>query len=258
MNATNCSFCGKHLYPLEDEQQRNEAHVHTCAIISKIQSWGDEHPPSNKELFKLIQYALYENKKLCEELRHLKSNKRRHRQPRYTFQTHIPPTTFTNWIKEFQVEYRHLEKLFQRNVYDGIKLCITERIQDETWKNIPIHVHQEPRHKRAQIYIYDLTIHPETAQPTNQWILCDNRYLNTMMNAVLLKLEIRFLEWDAQHVATTQEEKEQYNTNLLKIEGGEFRRHIDQYRMDLKHTLIRNSITHHDAADPLQILLGRT
>jgi hypothetical protein len=227
----NCTFCGKY-----QSQQSYDTHITICSIINNKSghTFHDEFNPNKKDMFKLIQYILYENKRLREEINKLKIVNRR--TPK-SIHIQAPTITFSNWIKEFQVEYRHLEKVFQRDVYDGIKLCILDRIQDEQWENIPIHIHREPKHKRTQIYIYDLTMgidHPET-----KWIICDNKRLKILMNSVYLKLEIRFLEWDAQHVPATIEEKEQYNNNLLKIEGTNFRRHIDQYCVDLRTALVR-------------------
>lgn len=238
-----CTFCGKNFHFQQQQQTVYETHVMTCAVLHDQRgSVNDEPIPNQKEMFKLIQYLMHENKRLREEFNTLKHRKYLRRNT--TFHAPHPNTTFSNWIKEFQVEYRHLEKVFQRDVYDGIKLCILDRIQDEKWENIPIRVHREPRHKRAQIYIFDLALgmtDDHQREVESKWIVCDNLHFNLLMNAVVLKLEIRFLEWDAQHVPETTEEKDQYHINLLKIEGSEFRRHIDQYRVDLRTVLIRNA-----------------
>jgi hypothetical protein len=233
-----CTFCDKNFHFTPEQQLQYEMHTVTCGFLHSTQQQEhqqpptiDDPPPTPKDMYRIIQYLMYENKQLRQEMTLLKTRRTIRHKPT-AFQAPPPPVTFPNWIKGFQIEYRHLERVFQRDLYDGIKLAILDRIKDETWENLPIKIHQSPRYKRPQIYVYDTTL---------GWILCDPRYLNLLMETVTLNLQYRFFEWDAQFVPTTPEEKEEYNINLLKIEGAEFRKHIDQHRTDLRVALIRDA-----------------
>jgi hypothetical protein len=238
-----CNICDKTFH-----YKRNfELHTPTCEYLHKTRQERHEEEdheeavPTTSEVFKLLQFVIQQNNQLREEIIHLKQTRNQRSSTCITQQiaqltkTTPPNKTFQEWLQTFQPQYQHLEVVFKQDLYDGIQKCLVERIQTEPKENTPIRrsqpqeAQQQQQQHRQYLFVYD---------QNKQWVVCDKQYLNSILNSLVLKMEMKFLEWDSQYVPTTEEEKEQYNFNMLKIEGKYFRRHFEHYRNTLRQTLL--------------------
>ena len=84
---------------------------------------------------------------------------------------------------------------------------------------------------------------PLSESPSNtigHWTVCDTDDMTVMIDQLTLQFDIAFCEWDEENgkrMQSTQEDKDKYSLYMLKIEGKEFRKYKDKYRIELRNWL---------------------
>lgn len=211
-----CKYCNKyfHFKDLFDQ------HVVTCEYFyrSKRQKEREldsiEILPSGQEQFKLIQHMFVKMKSLENEVMKLRIEngvrKRKYilellNQNEYS----KPPLSFEQWYKTLVIQEKHLKRIFDGDVCDGIKSLLNDYI---TFNNIPICSFKQ---KQNTIYIY-------TNEESPKWIILQHDVFDIWyrhMNHLFLQA---FLQWQMDNsdlIQSSEEERDKNISNVHKING---------------------------------------
>ena len=197
--------------------------------------------PSPPEMFRLITHLIREVEQLKTTLARQPPLTHHHptkRTPQILATTPSPPTVFQDWIKGFRVSQAQLERVFQFDIMEGIKRCISDRITTEGITHIPVRSSPTRRHV---LYMYNHDTTDTTETPSRpRWVVCDPDDMMVMIDQITLQFDIAFCDWDEVNrtrMQKTQDDKDRYNLYMLKVEGKDFRRHRDRYRNELRNWL---------------------
>jgi hypothetical protein len=91
-----------------------------------------------------------------------------------------PKDTFENWMKTININYAHLEKLFEYNIIS----CIQSALEDKLNENTPIYAVED---KQNTLYLYDDT--------EKTWRLMSQDEFAKWMNTMGQRVLKTYLEW---------------------------------------------------------------
>lgn len=235
MESIKCLFCDKHF----NFKDIYEKHRVTCEYFFQNrrqrhrQIESIEKLPSHEELFGLVQSLALQCKTLSDKVLSLESSKSYHirksvlcflqNQPR-------PSEKFEVWIKNFLITEIHLNEIFEYNLTNGIKRCITDRINDEGLKKIPIRGFSE---KVNMLYIYD-------GNSESGWSICSKESFCNMIDEVNNAVIRCFCRWQ------TEQDEIDYEKQIscsIKVNGSKINK--EKQYIDIKghlYTLIKKQL----------------
>jgi len=241
MNTYHCKYC-QNEYKLKVNYER---HVGFCEFKSKsIREMNNEldsafeKTPTMKQLFGFMKELVIRVDKLEKENEKLKQyayHEKRKIDILHWLSSHCNPSVpFHNWITSFPFE-KHLQTIFDSNLYNAIIKCFEESFHKDIIENLPIIAFSN---KINTIYIYDKVI--ENSVITYKWYIMNDSLLNKWLQYIEKQFIIEFKKWCDEHPEFIDSSHENdhkfqiYISNYQKILGGnmstETRNHrIKQY-----------------------------
>ena len=177
-----CACCNK----IYVKKTAFDQHKYICEFIHTSKREQNKRPaqlPSKEVMFNYIINLTkkYENleEKMVKMEHMLIYNKTKH------ITTHLksvppPKETFENWVKTVQINYSHLEKLFEYNII----ACIQSALEDKLNENTPIYAIED---KSNTLYLYD--------ENEKNWRLMTQEELVKWMNTMGQRVLKTYLEW---------------------------------------------------------------
>jgi hypothetical protein len=235
MENIKCLFCDKH-YNFRDLYEK-----HRVACEYFFQNRRQRHRqiesieklPSQQELFSLVQSLALQCKTLTDKVSSLESSKsyRIRKNVINILQNEPRPTeSFDTWIKSFRITDTHLNEIFEYNLTNGIKKCITDRINDEGLKKIPIRGFNE---KVNVLYIFD-------GNTDSGWSICSKESFCDMINEVNDAIVRSFCKW---HAEESEMDYEKQILCSIKVTGSNINK--ERQLIDIKghvYTIIKKEL----------------
>jgi hypothetical protein len=172
--------------------------------------------------------------------------------------------TFKDWLNSFEITNEHLNMIFENDLLEGIKMCLNEKIEKEGAMNIPFRFFKE---KPDNIFVYDeiLVIYTElpvtttdtseatepneTNDPEPQTNQTEKKTdwrvsrlgAKTEITSILESLSHEFLsqfyKWQQETQFSTNEEKDNLITNLMRLSKMTSKIKLDKYKAELQKWL---------------------
>ena len=193
MENINCEYCDKHF----NFKELYDKHRVACEFFyqSRRQRHREiesiEKLPSQQELFHLVQSLALQCKILTEKVSKLEANSTYHIKRNangFLQNAPVPKELFEIWIKKFEINLKHLKEIFEYNLTNGIKKCLSDRISNEGLTNIPIRAFKE---KPGVLYIFT-----ETDNKGN-WIVCPKETFSIIIDEVNNEIIRVFCQWQS-------------------------------------------------------------
>lgn len=225
-----CTICERkfHFKDMYDQ------HVPVCEFFYKSHrerkrdSEAIDALPSPSDMYQLVKHVLYEHRELKEKVQKLELQLSRVK--KFQIMSHIPApiVSFNDWIKCFDITPQHLEQVFQEDLYEGFKQCISDRIQTEELSKIPLRTSPE---RARTLYVW--------SKDVNQWIVCDlQKFMHLLDKLADMFLKV-YCHWEDEHLSlleSTPENKDKHVLYLLKITGSDIT-NKEKRRNDLRSWL---------------------
>jgi len=183
---------------------------------SKAKLDGQEtNPPSYQELLNIVQELVGRCNKLEDDVSKLKSSGNIQQKKNILDElknTVIPNMTCMEWVQTICVNDTQLNAVFERDIIEGIKLCIQNLFENGPnyhestidvvgRKNLPIRAFSQ---KQNTIYIWN-SVSPEAKQPSSEdskkisnelkWSVVSNEYFQSLLMSISRKFLIHFMKW---------------------------------------------------------------
>jgi hypothetical protein len=174
-------------------------------------------------MFRIIQDLAIRCERLEHEVRSLKgtiSTKRRKEVVEYLNHIACPGITFKEWVSSQIIENHHLERVYEYNLTEGIKICIQEAldrnlsVSKNKYENIPISAFEQ---KPNVFYIYDCS----GGGVSTQWKRMDNEIFERWINTLSHRFLQYFIDKQSDNLDTlTEKDKEDNILHMIKVNGG--------------------------------------
>jgi len=206
-----------------------------------------EKLPSPHDQFKLIQYLVLQVNKLQKEVIKLKGDTISKKRKIILEWLHspcspIPMTSFQQWIKLIPVEYTHLLKVFEGDLTDGMKLCLSDyfkknaaftgvnmssglgsgvdiSVSTSASENVTVVPICAFLQKSGTIYIWsDLDVEGGISR----WCILSNDEFDKWINRLAHRFLQEFIQWqmdNSERIHSNDEEKEKNIEYMRKING---------------------------------------
>jgi hypothetical protein len=235
MNTHQCTFCDRQFH----FKDLFEQHVPMCEFFyqSKRQRQRDhetmEPIPSPYEMMKLVQTLVFEQELQKERIRKLEAiiRSRKHDVLSYT---PVPNKLFHEWVVGFHVTYAHLERVFQYDLFEGIKMCMNERIDQEGVHGVPV---RTPVERPNTLYLYGTQ---------RKWVVCDSQeflFLLEQLMTLFLELYCRWEDENAVMLQSSQENRDKQVLYMIKLTGSGTT-YKEKHRQELR-TWLCKKVTYH-------------
>jgi len=246
-----CTICERkfHFKDMYDQ------HVPVCEFFYKSHrerkrdSEAIDALPTAADMFQLVKHVLYEHRELKEKVQKLELQLSRVK--KFQIMSHIPApiVSFSDWIKCFDITPQHLEKVFQEDLYEGFKQCISDRIHTEELSKIPLRISPE---RARTLYVWSgsgtspttnftggIATEEVWSKDVNQWIVCDlQKFMHLLDKLADMFLKV-YCHWEDEHLSlleSTPENKDKHVLYLLKITGSDIA-NKDRRRNELRSWL---------------------
>jgi hypothetical protein len=176
-----------------------------------------ENVPSQRAMLRIIQDLALRCNRLETEVRNLKNvvaSKKRKEVVEYLNHLPSPEMTFQNWTEQQNIEFHHLECVFEKNLTEGLKMCIGDQIPENALKlTIPISAFEQ---RPGVMYIYDDSDNIPTWKKMEAEVF--EKWITTLSHRFLQY----FIEWQSDNLdrLSTDQDKEDNIMYMIKVNGG--------------------------------------
>jgi hypothetical protein len=183
MTRFTCQHCGKKFHYKEFYSK----HKITCEYFSqstrKKCSELDSHEilPSPQEMYQLVQHLHLQCEMLKDEIKKIKMNPAKI-SVHYLEDAVVPSTSYDDWIKLFVINYSHIKKIIDFDLTEGIKMCISQRIDSEGSNFVPIRGFLQ---KQKTLFIC----------LKSSWEICTDEVFTQMIELIRHEITRFFCEW---------------------------------------------------------------
>ena len=198
MEHLNCIYCDKHF----NFKELYDKHQVVCEFFfqSRRQRHREiesiEKMPSQQELFHLVQTLALQCKILTEKITKLEANNTyriKRNAMSFLHNAPVPKVLFDYWINHFEINSKHLDEIFEYNLTNGMKKCISDRISNEGLTNIPIRAFKE---KPGILYIYtDNNEGHDNDSNKARWIICTKQSFSDLIDQINNEITRCFCQW---------------------------------------------------------------
>jgi hypothetical protein len=185
--------------------------------------------PAPTEMYKLLKHLMFQQQQANEKIKHLETIIRSRRIV-ILANTPIPTLTFQEWVNNIPVKVAHLHQVFQFDLYDGVKKCLEDYIDQTGLDTIPLRATPE---RSNTLYIYSLD--------SQKWVICDANEFTFLVEFLFNQFMSVYCEWEDENMAlleSTQENKDNRVLYMLKITGSGLT-HRERRRQELKSWLYK-------------------
>lgn len=203
MENLNCSFCDRHF----NFRELYDSHRVVCEFFfqSRRQRHRElesiENLPSQYELFNLVQCLALQCKILTEKVSKLEANttyRIKKNATGFLQNVPVPKELFNTWTKRFEIKLEHLKEIFEYNLTNGMKKCLSDRINSEGLTNIPIRAFKE---KPGVLYIFtDNEEMKEENDNKGTWIICPKETFSLIIEEINDEIIRAFCKWQKDQV----------------------------------------------------------
>ena len=213
MNQQHCPFCQRNFHFADLYKQ----HVPTCQFFYKTQrerqrdSESIEILPSPADMYQLVKHMLYEQQQQQEKIKKLELMVGRVKKYHLLAHTPLPTCSFQACVRVLRVQMSHGLRIFESDLYEGIKQCIGDCIDQHGLDGIPLRTSPERAHS---LYIFSLE--------TRKWVICDTQEFVYMVDHLSNELMTIYCQWEDDNqwlLQSTAENKEKHVMYLMKMAG---------------------------------------
>jgi hypothetical protein len=236
MEYNYCKYCEKNFVFKDIYEQ----HLLTCNFFYKKhkekdrkQDIDNDYLPSQREMYRLIQYLAIKCDKLEKEMQKIKtkSNITCKNDILHVLNLNAPSICFKDWLKNIQITKLELQEVFNENLTHGIKFYFENQI-DKELLNFPLRAFKEkpntlfmfvgtqectnstkkPKKKETALF-KEIVSHNK-----NSWETMTNEDFEKMINLIIHKYIVEFSLWQEnnEHLFKNSD-KEKIMNYMLKI-----------------------------------------
>lgn len=214
-----CHFCNRCFH----FKELFEKHEPVCEFFYKSKrerQYEDEkieQLPTLQDMFKLIQKMYIEMNQQKTKIEHLERIIRVRNKTNSLLHSPIPTSTFTIWAKSIQVKNDHLLFAFRNGVFEGIRKCLFDEINEKGLTTLPI---RTPLEKSNILYVYKKVING--IEYSNKWCICDSSDILYLVEQLMDKFMEEYCIWEDNNqewISSSNENKELHIDYLCKISG---------------------------------------
>lgn len=208
MTRFTCQYCDKKFHYKEFYSK----HKVTCEYFSQTKkkkcSELDSHEilPSPQEMYQLVQHLHLQCEQLKQEIKKLKLNSTK-KSIHSLDEAIVPDTSYDAWIRSFVVNHSHIKKIFDYDLTEGIKMCISQRIDNEGRNYVPIRGFVQ---KQKVLFICNKAV----------WEICTDEAFTRMIELVRHEITRFFCTWEHEDDIDTDTEM----MYLSKVTGSKIKK----------------------------------
>lgn len=209
MERKECPICQRMFYCSD----LYDKHVSVCEFfyqtrrvrLRESESW--EALPSQAELFQLVKEMLYTQKQQAEKIARLEQQFRQVKKKALLTCTPIPSAPFAEWIHGFVVQHGHLHRVFNDDLFEGMKKCLEDRIDQEGLGAVPVRASAD---QPKVLYSYR----------EGKWSVASRECIHELVEQLKAVFIDAYIQWEDEHQDTlnsTPENQELLVNYMMKI-----------------------------------------
>jgi len=209
MNQNHCQFCHR-TFRFADLY---EQHVPTCEFFYKTQrdrlrdSEMVDNVPCSAEMFRLVKYLMLRDQQHEERIARLELALRRVKKRAILENTPKPTVSLAEWTRACRVQVAHIHHVFQEDLYEGIRRCLGERLDQEGLDEVPLRVSPE---QPNVIHVWE----------GGKWRPCAWSDLRHMFQELATAFMDAYCQWEDENIVFLQsspENKDKQVVYMLKM-----------------------------------------